>query len=353
LQYLRLAVSILFMRSLSLFDDGPEVSHALAFDRWLADRQAEGELRQPASVEVYRDMWGAFGAWCLGQSPVVTLTSLDVQDLDSFQAARFGRKRSDLSLSPRHALKLMRLIDRILRHHAAASDAAPNTAASDWLGDHPEVRYAEAASADPLPEFLSVAEAKHLITFLSGARPRPGLSAARRGSHAALSWQELRNRTAVALQLGAGLTPGDVRVLPLTAPVARGGRVRERPWKVAVPGDGNSRARETPIAAWAGELVQHWLQVRAEARIEGDFLFPSTRSGKPWGKESQYKCARQVLEDAGLDSSEGGSFRLRHTFALRQLRRGFEPEQVAQWLGVEPEVMERYRRVVTAPVEVV
>ena len=101
------------------------------------------------------------------------------------------------------------------------------------------------------------------------------------------------------------------------------------------------------------ELLQHWLRVRAEVGIEGEFLFPSTRSGKPWSKLSHYKCARQVLEDAGLDSSEGGSFRLRHTFALRQLRRGTAPDQVARWLGIEPEAMTKYERVVVAPADVV
>ncbi len=339
--------------SLSLFDDTPADSHRLAFEQWLAEQRGMGSLRQPASIGVYRDMWGAFTAWSLGQSPAVTLDALDLRDLQAFQAARFGRKSSDLSLSPRHALKLMRLIERVLMHRAAQTGDEPPTAVTDWLLEHPEVRYAESAHADPLPEFLSVSEAKHLITFLSNARPRPGLSDAQRNRHAAFSWQELRNHTAVALQLGGGLTPGDVRALALDAPVVRGGRVHERPWKVVVPGDGNSLPRETPIAPWAGELLQHWLTVRAEASIQGQFLFPSTRAGKPWGKESQYKCARAVLEDAGLDSAEGGSFRLRHTFALRQLRRGFDAETVAGWLGVEPVVMERYRRVVSAPVDVV
>lgn len=341
------------MSSLSLFDEVPAESHRLAFERWLDDQRALGSLRQPASVEVYRDMWGAFTAWCLAQSPAITLTTLDLRDLQAFQAARFGRKSSDLSLSPRHALRLMRLIDRVLRHHAAQADLPVNTAAADWIASRPDVRYAEAANADPLPDFLSVAEAKHLITFLSNARPRPSLSSSRRDAHVAFTWQELRNRTAVALQLGGGLTPGDVRALTLASPISRGGRVRDRPWKVAVPGDGNSLARETPIAPWAGELLQHWLQVRSEARIEGNFLFPSTRTGKQWHKESHYKCAKRVLEDAGLDSSEGGSFRLRHTFALRQLRRGFEPALVAGWLGVEPQVMDRYKRVVAAPFDVV
>ena len=121
-------------------------------------------------------MWRGFMGWCLAQSPTVTLESLDVRDLQAFQAARFGMKSADLSLTPRHALRLLRLIDRVLRHHAARSDNPPNTAASDWLAENPHVRYAEAASGDPLPEYLSVAEAKHLIAFLSNARPRPGVS---------------------------------------------------------------------------------------------------------------------------------------------------------------------------------
>jgi site-specific recombinase XerD len=262
-------------------------------------------------------------------------------------------KSSDLSLSPRHALRLMRLIDRVLRHHAAATDTRVNTVAADWIAANPEIRYAEAAASDPLPEFLSVSETKQLVTFLSHARPRPHLSAERRAAQAAFSWQEIRNRAAVALQLGAGLTPGDVRVVALDGPTSQGGRVRERPWKLTVPGNGNSPARETPIAPWAGELLQHWLQVRDEARIVGPYLFPSTRSGKIWSKESHYKAAKQVLDEAGLDAADGGSFRLRHTFALRQLRRGADSEQVARWLGVEPEAMAKYRRVVAAPEDVI
>ncbi|MDN8618912.1 hypothetical protein [Variovorax ginsengisoli] len=64
------------MTSYSLFDETPSEGHRLAFERWLDGQRASGSLRQPASVEVYRDMWGAFTAWCLGQSPAVTLASL-------------------------------------------------------------------------------------------------------------------------------------------------------------------------------------------------------------------------------------------------------------------------------------
>lgn len=338
--------------SLPLFDEPSTDSHRAAFAGWLAAQQENGALRQPSSAGVYRDMWGSFTAWCLGQSPAVTLSSLSRSDLSAFQQARFGMKSDDLSLSPRYALRLLRLIDRVLRHHAEATGQRPNSAASDWLAEQPRVRYADSAHADPLPEFLSVPEAKQLITFLSNARPRPGARSAR-DARPALSWQALRNRVAVALQLGAGLAPGDVRVLRLDAPTSQMAGRRDRPWKLAVPGNGNSPAREAPIAPWAAELLQHWLQVRAEQRIAGDFLFPSTRTGKPWSKEAQYVAAKQVLEEAGIEAAGGGSFLLRHTFALRQLRRGARVDEVARWLGVEPEAMGKYQRVLTGPADVV
>ncbi len=60
-----------------------------------------------------------------------------------------------------------------------------------------------------------------------------------------------------------------------------------------------------------------------------------------------------MLSAAGLEDVEGGSFRLRHTFALRQLRRGTAPHEVAKWLGVtDPAVMARYQRVIVAPIDV-
>jgi integrase len=321
--------------TLPLFASSSVEGLKIPFERWLDDQIARGTLRQPSSIQVYRDMWGGFVAWALSQAVPITLKTLDARDLQSFQAARFGMKSSDLSLSPRHALRLLRLIDRVLRHHAVETGDPLNAAASDWIAAQPEVRFAEAAQSDPLPDFLTIAETKRLLTHLSNARPRPGSHAA----GAAMTWQEVRNRTALSLQLGGGLTPADVRALTLRSPVSQGGRVKDRPWKVAVPTHGNWPARETPIATWSGELLQHWLAVRADARVQGEFLFPSTRTGK------HYMCANRVLEDAGIENLEGGSFRLRHTFALRQLRRGTSPEQVAMWLGVEPDSMNQYSRV--------
>lgn len=330
----------------------PSDSFQKAFEAWAADQHGAGVLRKAGAFEVYQAMWDSFAAWCLSQSPAVQLHTVDLRDLHAFQAARYGRKATDLSLSPRYALRLMRLIERVLAHHAGRTGTRPNRAPADWVRAHPEVRYAESERADPPPEVLTPQEARRLLTHLSAARPRPGQEPSALDH---LPWQEVRNRTSVALQLGAGLAPSDVRALTLASPVMNGVGARARTWKLRVPANGTIRARETPVAPWAAELLHHWLQVRESARVAGEFLFPSTRTGKPWLADSQYQCARKVLEAAGVSgrSGAGGSFRLRHTFALRQLRRGARPEMVARWMGVEPAEMKRYDRVLPGPEDVV
>lgn len=321
-----------------------------AFEAWLADERKIGLLRRESSISIYSDMWNAFASWCLSQAPRITLESLHTADLDAFQAARYGRKASDLSLSPRYALRLLRLIDRVLIHHADRTGRAVNAAAANWLDSNPEVRYADSATALPFTEHLSSSEARGLIAFLSLARPRQETNAS---ASSTMAWQEVRNRVSVSLQLGAGLTPGDVRVLTLNSPVSRGGELQRLPWKLRVPSDGTSTARETPVARWAGVLLRYWLEVRAAAQIPGYHLFPSTRTGKRWSRDSQYQSSMRVLTEAGVATLEGGSFRLRHTFALRQLRRGTSSDVVAAWLGIEPQAMKRYDRVLPEMADVV
>lgn len=316
-----------------------------AFERWL--ETVEQRLRQPSSVEVYRHMWDAFAHWCRSRRRPLALDAVRREDLDVFLASRSGMRGPASELTPRYAWRMLSLIDRVLEVHARERDAARNAAAREAIESRPEVRYANAAE-EALPDYLLAAEAKRLVTFLSQLRPRSY------SAGSAHTWQELRDRTAVGLQLGGGLTPGDVRALTLASPVSAGGRVKGVPWKVVVPAYGASASRETPLAQWAGQLLRYWLQVREGIGLPPgcDWLFPSTRTGKPWGKVAQYEAVKRVLGDAGVEPVEGGSFRLRHTFALRQLRRGRAPDEVARWLGVvDPAVMARYQRVLTAPVD--
>lgn len=335
------------MQTLPLFDDFSVCEHLQAFDGWVAMQRSLGLMRRASSESVYRDMWGSFVAWCCAQHPPRTLDTLTADDLAAFQASRTGAG-SQQDLSPRHARRLLGLIDRVLRHHAAQGDESPNTAAAEAIAAQPAVRFADASDATAPPDALSASDAKTLIAYLSLARAQPDDAAPR------LNWQQVRNRASVALQLGAGLTPGEVRAVELTSLVTRGATPTLGAWKIRVPGNGNAPAREAPIASWAAELLQHWLQVRQEHAIPGSWLFPSTRTGKPWGKVAQYGAAKQVLAEAGIDETAGGSFRLRHTFALCQLQRGASLEEVAQWLGVSDMAkMARYQRVLEPDATVV
>jgi integrase len=312
-----------------------------AMQAWLKAADQAGQLRRKSSTVVYDHMWFAFTAWAVGKG--VAMATLSTSDLAAYLQSRGGAAE----LTYRYAWRLLRLVDRVQVHHATTHDLVANRAAAELLAATPHLRYANSADTKPSPEFLAASEAKRLVTYLSAVRPRKAESGQ--------AWQEVRNRAAVGLNLGAGLTPGEVRALELADVVVAGGTSQGVPWKLAVAGDGNSGARETPVAPWAGQLLKFWLEVRTEHGIPGTMVFPATKgTGRAWGKDSQYASAKDVLQAAGIDEVDGGSFRLRHTFALRQLRRGKTAEEVARWLGVsDPAVMTRYERVIWSPVDVV
>ena len=315
-----------------------------AIETWLAQSGRAGRLQRESSAEVYEHMWSALAAWAVGKA--IRLDDLSAADLQAYLDSRGGADE----LSARYAWRLLRLVDRVLSPGMQGTKGAARPsrhAAAELMAARPDIRYANSPDADPLLEFLPASEAGKLVTYLSAVRPGKAT--------AGQPWQEVRNRASVALMLGAGLTPGEVRALTVPDVVVDGGRLKHVPWKLHVAGNGNAPARETPLAPWAGQLLRHWLVSRAAQAIPGEMLFPSTKSsGKPWGKVAQYNAAKAVVQASGIAAVDGGSFRLRHTFALRQLRRGTAPEEVARWLGVsDPAVMARYLREIVAPVDVV
>ena len=346
-------------RNLDLFDDADPAQQVRvyreAFEQWLGHQRtaAARKITLASSVRSYAVLWEAFSEWCLSQSPVVSLDGITEADLRAFIHSRLepsatgrakpSRLKEPGKVTPRHAWRVLTLIDGVLESRARAmGSASPNRSAATLLESREDWRYANANRRAPLPDYLAPAEARILVNHLSAGLPRSG----RRGTD--ITWQELRNRTAVALHLGAGLTPADVRVLRASSPVMRAGDEKGVPGTLRVPAHGDSPEREAPIVQWAARVLAYWLHVRREQELAGDLLFPATRTGKPWGKVTHYDAVKSVLEASGIDKSlvEGGAYRLRHTFALRQLRRGKSPEVVAQWLGVvEMRVMDRYRRV--------
>jgi integrase len=337
-----------------LFDDlvssSPAASPTIylaAFEAWSDSRQHRGELREHSSIAVYRSMWGALTAWCGGRG--LPMVSLDAVHLEAYLHSRGGAE----DLTPRHAWRLLMLVDAVLAHHADSRDLPRNPAAHALLMARPDWRYANASDKTPLPEHLSPEEARQLVAWLLD----PSADIATAGAPAK-SWQLLRNRTAVGLQLGAGLTPGDIRLATVAGVISAGTpsptQFPDLPWKIRVPAHGGSPAREAPIARWAGRLLQAWLNTRQALQFPGEMLFPAATSGRAWGKVAQYTAAKAVLVAAGLDDAEGGSFKLRHTFALRQLQRGSSADQVAQWMGLrDSAALARHRRLVISPVDVV
>jgi integrase len=274
------------------------------------------------------------------QGPPVRLPEVTAQHVRQFASKPSIRNAAE-ELSPRYVWRLLDLIGKVLAHRAGSGEGDYAPVAAQVLEEQDQWLYANASKKDPLPQYLQPSDAALLVSYLSAARPRATRPVVQ-------EWRELRNRTAVALMLGAGLTPGEVRAAQVDDVVVTGGRTTGVPWKLRVQPSTTSAARETPIAAWAGQVLQHWLVVRTQERILGAALLPSARSGKTWGHVTLYEAIRAVMRGSGLDPSleKGGSFRLRHTFALRQLRRGHTDEAIAAWLGVEVAEMARYHRVV-------
>ncbi len=329
---------------LSAEDASSQYSRYLeAFSAWASAMQRRGQIKDPASLAVYEDMWTAFARDCTsGQAPV-DLEDLTRNDLKRFIQSRGSRDGG--TPSARYIWRLLNLIDRVLAHTARSEDQKASTVAIDLLASRPEWQYANTKKGESV-DYLTPTEAKQLVEHLSKVRARPGRN------HAPLRWQQVRNSAAVALQLGAGVTPGEVRELTLRDVFTEGGSKAGLPWKLRVKGDSRASTREAPIAAWAGRLLGSWLQIRGELAIPDAWLFPSTKTGKPWSKPAQYLAVCAVLEDTGWTAEQikGGAFRLRHTYALRQLRRGFDEATVAKWLGLEVEAMARYRDVLVGPV---
>ena len=351
--------------TLSLFasSSGDQLAEALqaCFATWLSSSPARGPRQQGTlrdeSAQIYADMWQAFIAYCapFGDDPGVrsvrldptrALTREDLLDFLTFAAIRPQRQtrtgQAQAELTPRYAWRLLQLIDRVLNHGREEDGLAVLEAPWALMQEAP-YRYANASALTPVPDVLTEAQAASLIGHCT--------------AHTALdlvqgvTWKVSRDRSAVALMLGAGLAPGQVRVLTLADVTRDGGPEPGVPWRLSVAADGSTAAHQVPIAAWAARQLAFWLEVRAllgPAMQQSGWVFPSTTAGKPWSHPACHRAAVGVMEAVGI---EGGSpFRLRHTFAVRQLLNGHAEEEVARWMGhADTGPMKRYRHVLAAP----
>nr|WP_256489955.1 site-specific integrase [Ideonella oryzae] len=301
----------------------PAAGFDLAWGLWQQRARARALLRKATSEEVYASVWRALAQWACAR--LLAPHELHAGDLAAFLAER----EASHGLTRRHAWRITRLVERVLLIYHQELGLPASQAVTQLLEQRPDIRYANASRFDELPDALSAHDAALLARHV--ARPTaPGEP-----------WQDTRNRAAVALHLGAGLTPAEVRALrtkdlPLITPLA-----------VHLAGVGAQPARHVPLPAWAGRSLHQWRDLRATLGIPGDQWLPSTRSsGKPWGKVSHHEGVKSVLAQAGLDAQRWSAYSLRHSFALHALHRRVPPPQIGQWLGVtEPDVLERYQRI--------
>lgn len=345
------------------------------FHSWIDSAPARGprgngRLREE-SARIYADMWQAFIAFCVppqaepsGGERLIRLDplrppaadgreALDRQALLAFlehEAIRPLRqvrtRRSRTELTPRYAWRLLQLIDRVL-NHAREQEDQPAFEPALALMQEPPFCHANAAALTPVPEVLTDAQCDALIahcTEFQSLDPAAGAS-----------WKVMRDRCALALMLGAGLAPGQVRALrsrDVSCGGGHGDRDPDLPWRLTIVADGSSPEHQVPLAAWAARQLRLWLAARRMLGAEmqcSEWVFPSTLSGKPWSHPACHRAAVTQLDALGIEG--GAPFRLRHTFAVRQLQAGHAEEDVARWMGyVDTGPMKRYRHLLTAPV---
>ncbi len=312
------------------------------FDAWASSRNSVNRGLSEPTEAVQRAMWSAFGTWCIRNN--INAAKLTAVDLGKYLRSREGSVPAS-ELTPRYAWRLVNLIDRVLNFAVSRQGRAPNRAAGELFESDSELKHANAESMEPLPDYLSDSQDQALVAFLEASVPKDSIPSA--------LWQTIRNRTGVALQRGAGLTPLEIRMLKVSS-VFMDLDTTQGPWKVRAPTTGSVQAHDAPVARWARPLLTYWMQLRSDLGIPGDWLLPSTKSGKPWGKTAQFDSVADVFESAGLSGLKGGSYRLRHTFAVRQLARPeCTEEKVAEWMGIDAKEMSRYRGILMTPVDVV
>ena len=234
-------------------------------------------------------MWQALAAWCAMQAPPLRLQDLHAPALAAYLASRSGLLLADGLLTPRYQRRLLSLVKRVQAHRAwlrLSAGPGPVHALAQ-----PSLTFSRPPTgplhdglngitpAGPLEPLLHLTPAEHqqLRLLLCNA---PALATGGR-------WQLQRDHCAAALQLGAGLGPGELRALRLgdvLAPPTAGTLSAARPWQLKLAASGSAAAHVVPLAPWAAKLLAGWLQLRNEQALGGDCLFPSTRSGKPWAR---------------------------------------------------------------------
>lgn len=323
-----------------------------AFDAWLASES--NRIRRDTSREIYRSIWSSFARDLPPDVSVLDITSDMVASYLETGASRLAKAEAHAGedqaveggqkLSIRYQARVASLIERVMNHHAEATQAevVGEPAVRVLMRKNPELANAlkRETREEPAMDLLSEEEHERVKRYLV-QRGQDDLE-----PDAVIKWSDVRDRTSMALQLGGGLSPSDVRELTM------GKGTLTRSGLLFVPKNGKLFQRYTAVDRWAAELLEAWVQALRERGTPSgvDFVFPGESNqkvgstGRPgqWSKAGQHKQTTKVLTSLGV---QGSSFKLRHTWAMAKLREGVSEEDVAKYLGVKVggEVMKRYR----------
>lgn len=326
-----------------------------AFADWLESEK--GTIKLASSKAVYRSIWGAFARSVGG----VRLQNVTSEMIEAYLksgaaalAAEEGRENDDggekKPLTIRYQARVARLIEKVMEHHASKTEVDKQAVSpvKALMKANPELGAAllHEASNEPELQYLSDEKYQRLKDYLI-TTCRDDIA-----SSDDTRWPDMRDRASMALQLGAGLTPNDVRELTVTDLErgrwrVAGGRAEAR--YLRVPKNGKISERNVKVDQWAAEILDGWLGELRHRRDIGLSLYVFPGEIKPggdgqWSRPGQHKQTTKVLEGLGI---AGSSFMLRHSWALCKLRDGAKEHEVAKWLGVLDggEVMKRYREV--------
>lgn len=323
-----------------------------AFEAWLASEASH--IKRHSSRDIYRAIWGAFVRDLPAGITIESITSDMVAHYLATGATPipgvYSKRRAE-QLSIGYQARVASLIEKVMRHHAKTTETqiegdSPVTA---LIRKTPALANASRRETrqDPDLDFLSTSEYIAMKDVLISR----GLADAK--ADAVVKWSDARDRTSMALQLGAGLSPSDVRELTLGEGFSRS---LNSSWDSStrflfVPQNGKLLKRHTLVDAWAATLFDQWIdQLRNRKPLaQVSFVFPgeitarkqASKQPGQWSKAGQHKQTTKVMDTMGIG---GSSFKLRHTWALSKLREGANPRDVARWLGIQDggEVMQRY-----------
>ena len=331
-----------------------------AFEAWVASEASN--IKRETSREIYRAIWISFARDLPTGVSVLGVTSEMVASYLVTGASKLaaGESKEDMgvpkirteALSIRYQARVASLIEKIMHHHARETKAEMegDSAVKALMRRTPALANAlkRETREEPALDVLTDQEHAALKTRLIED------GKADMTDHAVVRWSVARDRTSMALQLGAGLSPSDVRELTMGEGSSKG---LDSSWNrgsrfLFVPKNGKLFKRYTLVDPWAGELMDQWIYTLRdrESLSRIPFVFPgetvqkegSSKQPGQWSKPGQHKQITKFMAGMGI---QGSSFKLRHSWAMEKLREGASEREVARWLGVQDdgEVIKRYR----------